>query len=227
MTFRRKINAKTRALASLMVTTGHNSYRKVGKILKISASSVHRCCKEGVEENRREINRRLGRPRIISKRDAAHFIRTFKKLRNTGQNPTVKHVMMESGISRGSYRSYVRVLNTAGYKTLQPRRKGMLSKNDKKLRKLFAKHSLLQYDNSFWRDDVSFYLDAVSFVHKYNPHREATKPKGKIWRKRSEGLECTATGSKDLPGGRRVHVLVAMSYHTGVILAEPYDRMSG
>ena len=142
-TFRRKINAKTRALASLMVTTGHNSCRKGGKILKISASSVHCCCKEVVEENRREINCRLGRQRIISKQDAAHFIRTFKKLRNNGQNPTVKYVMMESSISRGSYISYVHVMNTAGYKTLQQRRKGMLSKNDKKLRKFFAKHSLL------------------------------------------------------------------------------------
>ena len=204
MIFRRKINAKTRALASLMVTTGHNSYRKVGKILKISALLVHCCCKEGVEENRRERNCWLGRPRIISKRDAAHFIRKFKKLQDNGQNQTVKNIMMESGISRGSYRSYVHLMNTAGYKTLQPRRKGMLSKNDKKLRKFFAKHSLLQYDNSFWRDVVSFYLDAVSFVHTYNPHREATKPTGKSWRKRSEGLECTATGSKDLPGGRRV-----------------------
>ena len=64
----------------------------------------------------------------------------------------------------------------------------MLSTNDKKLRKFFAIHSLLQHDNSFWRDDVSFCLDAVSFVHKYNPHREATKPKGKTWRKGSEGL---------------------------------------
>ena len=32
---------------------------------------------------------------------------------------------------------------------------------------------------------------------------------------------------QDLPGGKRVNVLVAMSYHTGVILAEPYYRMSG
>ena len=79
MTFRRKINAKTRALASLMVTAGHNSYRKAGKILKISASSIHRCCKEGVEKNRRNINGILGRPRTISKRDAAYFIRKLKK----------------------------------------------------------------------------------------------------------------------------------------------------
>ena len=54
MTFKRKSNAKTRALASVMVTTGHNSYRKVGKILKISASSVHRSCKEGVEKTEGE-----------------------------------------------------------------------------------------------------------------------------------------------------------------------------
>ena len=188
MTFRRKINAETRALASLMVITGHNSYRKVGKFLKISASSVHRCCKEGVEKNRRKTNGRLGKPRMISKRDAAHFIRTCKKLRDNGQNPTVGHVIMESGISRGSYRSYVRVMNTAEYKTSQPRRKGTLSRNDKMLKKFFAKHSLLQYDNSFWWDDVSFCLDAVSFVHNYNPHREVTKPRGKIGRKRSEGL---------------------------------------
>ena len=119
--------------------------------------------------------------------------------------------MVESGISRGSYRSYVLVMKTAGYKKLQTRRKGMLSRNDKKLRKIFAKRSLLQYDNSFWRDAVSFYLYAVSFVHKYNPHREASNPKGKIWRKPSEGRQYTTTGSKDLPGGRRVHVLVAMS----------------
>ena len=227
MTFRRKINAKTRTLASLMVTTGHNSYKKVGKILKMSASSVHRCCKEGVEKGRRKRNGRLGRPKIISKRDSAHCIRPFEKLQDNGQNPTVKHVMMESSISRGSYRSYVRVMNIAEYETFLPRRKRMLSRNDKKLRKVFAKHSLPQYDNSCWRDDASFYVAAVSFVHKYNPHREATKPIGKIWRRRSEGLECTTTGSKDLPEGKRVGVLVAMSYHTGVILAEPYDRMSG
>ena len=63
-------------------------------------------------------------------------------------------------------------------------------------------------------------------MHKYNPDREATNPKGKIWCKRSEGLECTDTGSIDHPGGSRVHALLALSCHTGVILAEPYDQMS-
>ena len=64
-------------------------------------------------------------------------------------------------------------------------------------------------------------------MHKYNPLREASKPRGKVWRKRSEGLQYTTTGSKDLEGGRRVHFLVALSYHGGVIVAVPYEKMTG
>ena len=168
-----------------------------------------------------------GRPRIILNRDAAQFIRTFRKLRDDGQNPTVKTVMEESGMTRGSYRSFVRVLNTAGYKKLQPRKKGLLSKKDKYMRKVFAKQSLSQFTDDFWRDRVAFYLDAVSFVHKYNQLREASKPRGKVWRKWSEGLQYTTTGSKDLAGGRRVHFLVTIAYHGGVIVAEPYEKMTG
>ena len=142
-----------------------------------------------------------GRPRTILNRDAALFMRTFRKLRDDGQNPTVKTVMVESGMTRGSYRSFVRLLNTAGYKKLPPRKKGLLSKKDKYMRKVFAKQSLSQFTDDFWRDRVAFYLDAVSFVHKYNPLREASKAGGKVWRKRSEGLQYTTTGSKDLAGG--------------------------
>ena len=135
--------------------------------------------------------------------------------------------MVESGMTRGSYRSFVRLSNTAGYKTLQPRKKGLLSKKDKYMRKVFAKQSLSQFTDDFWRDRVAFYLDAVSFVHKYNPLCEASKAGGKIWRKRSEGLQYTTTGSKDLMGGRRVHFLVAIAYHGGVIVAEPHEKLTG
>ena len=43
----------------------------------------------------------------------------------------------------------------------------------------------------------------------------------------SEGLRYTTTGSKDLPGGRRVHLMVAITNNQGVILAEPYEKMTG
>ena len=35
------------------------------------------------------------------------------------------------------------------------------------------------------------------------------------------------TGSKYLPGGRRVHFMVAITNNQGVILAEPYEKMTG
>ena len=53
---------------------------------------------------------------------------------------------------------------------------------------------------------MAFYLDGVSFVHKSNPMKEATSPLARLWRKRNEGLSLTAKGSKDLAGGRRLHL---------------------
>ena len=47
-----------------------------------------------------------------------------------------------------------------------------------------------------------------------------------MWRKRSEGLAVTTKGSKDLAGGKRLHLLVAISYNKGVIVAEPYEKMN-
>ena len=36
----------------------------------------------------------------------------------------------------------------------------------------------------------------------------------------------TGKGSKDLPSGRRVHVMVAIAYKKGVILAKHYVKMN-
>ena len=178
MTFKRKLCRKTGALAYLKVTSEGKSYREVTKSLKISVSSVHRCCKEGMGQKKNVKIGKRGRPRTILNRDAAQFIRTFRKLRDDGKNPTAKPVRVESGMTRGSYRSFVRLLNTSGCKKLQPRKTGLLSKKDKYTRKVFVKQSLSQFFDDFWRDRVVFYLDALSFVHKYNPLREASKTKG-------------------------------------------------
>ena len=53
------------------------------------------------------------------------------------------------------------------------------------------------------------------------------KPKSRIWRKRQEGLQITTKGGKDLAGGRRLHLIVAIAYGRGVTCSEPYERMSG
>lgn len=56
---------------------------------------------------------------------------------------------------------------------------------------------------------------------------QAVAPKGRIWRKKSEGLRMTGKGSKDLAGGKRLPFLVAMAYKKGVVVVEEYQKMSG
>ena len=40
-------------------------------------------------------------------------------------------------------------------------------------------------------------------------------------------MRLTSKGSKDLPGGKRLHFLVAIAFDRGVVLAKEYERMSG
>ena len=36
----------------------------------------------------------------------------------------------------------------------------------------------------------------------------------------------TSKGSKNLPGGRTLHLLVGVSYSAGVVVAEEYEKMN-
>ena len=55
---------------------------------------------------------------------------------------------------------------------------------------------------------------------------DAVKPKSKVWSKKNEGLVVTTKGSEDLAGGKRLHLIVAISYGKGGILAEPHEKMN-
>lgn len=48
-----------------------------------------------------------------------------------------------------------------------------------------------------------------------------------MWQKREEGLTVIGKGCKDLAGGWRLHVLVAIAFEKGVILKVPYEKMTG
>ena len=120
-------------------------------------------------------------------------------------------------------------LNAHGYFYLQARKKGLLKRQDCEKRVAFAKHYKRHYDKKFWTEKVSFYLDGKAFAHKTNPFEQACAPKGRIWRKKSEGfhLGCTSKGCKEGTGGRVLRLMVAISYGKGVIACEPYERMCG
>ena len=85
---------------------------------------------------------------------------------------------------------------------------------------------MLRNPTCYWSKDVSFYLDGVSFVSKLNPLSDAQHAQIEVGRKRSEGLQITTKGSKDLGGGKRLHFMVAIAYGKGVILAEQYVKIN-
>ena len=146
-------------------------------------------------------------------------------------NITVKNVVKESGISlQAAHRqTFSRFLNEKGYGYFVARRKGLVSEKDRKLHLKYArkmKRELVR-NSEFFKDEVVFYLDGVSFVHKQNPLQATIGTKSRVWRKKGEGLKFTAKGSKDLAGGRRLHLTVAIAYGKGVVLKEAYEKMNG
>ena len=153
------------------------------------------------------------------------------ELRANNGHATVRSIVEKSGHSfeMASRRTFSRYLNENGYGYLQARKKGLLSENDRKLRIRFARKMkrVVAQNPQFWTHEVGFCLDAVSFIHKYNPQSGANINRSRVWRQKGEGLKLTTKGSKDLAGGRRLHVLVAIAYKKGVILAVPYENMNG
>ena len=80
-----------------------------------------------------------------------------------------------------------------------------------------------EHGNDFWTEKIAFYLDGVSFAYKRNPLDQARALTGRIYMKKSEGLNqyCTAKGSKV------VKFLVAISYDAGVVVCKEYEHMTG
>lgn len=163
--------------------------------------------------------------------EVSKLIRTLKDMQSRNLNITVKNVIEKSGLSleMASRRTFSRYLSEEGYSYLQARKKGLLSENDRKQRLRFAREMRrkVRENPDFWTNEVAFFLDAVSFVHKYNPQSGASGNRSRVWRRKGEGLKFTSKASKNLAGGRRLHVLVAIAYGKGVIMKVPYENMSG
>ena len=86
---------------------------------------------------------------------------------------------------------------------------------------------ILKHSADFFMQHIAFYLDGISFVHKYNPVNKADKQKTRIWRKKAQGLNVTAKGTKELSGGRRLHLMVVAANGKGVVLWQPYEKLNG
>ena len=85
------------------------------------------------------------------------------------------------------------------------------------------------YTQEIWTKEIAFYLYGTGFTYKRNPLDQVRAPKARVWRKKSEGLApgCIAKGHKEGTGGKVLQLMVAISYNTGVICCEPYEKMNG
>ena len=101
--------------------------------------------------------------------------------------------------------------------------------DDLKKRLDSAKYCKNNYPASFLADHVSFYLDGSGFAYETNPLDQAKAPKGRTWRRKSEGLKLgrTGKGHKEKTAGRVLKLVVAISYDNDVVVCEPYEKMCG
>jgi hypothetical protein len=85
-------------------------------------------------------------------------------------------------------------MEAAGFDYLPARKKGVLTNSDHTKRKAFAqqcKKILSTKPGFFWRN-IAFHLYGVSFVYITQPLSDALAPRGRVWRRKSEGLQLTA-----------------------------------
>lgn len=232
MVFLGKISPEKRAYIAYLSQDKDFKVKDICKKTGISRATVHRIKqdKNCLGKRKKAINKG-GRPRKLSARDERNIIRAVKKLRRTRGNYSTREIMSTSGIdpSEISERTVRRYLNKNGYFSLQSRKKGLLSEADCKRRLKFAREMKRNYSPEVWKDDIAFYLDGVSFTYKRRPKEQALAPRGRVWRKKSEGLArgCTAKGKKEGTGGKLVKVIVAISYNHGVIEVYEYEHLDG
>lgn len=229
MVFRGEISVQQAAKAALYYEESLLTVKEIAKKLQISRSSVYRL--KNRQGNTKKKKLKSGRKKKIGERGMRRVKRSLLKLRETEGNFTIKTIAADfvdhpgTAVSTDTIRRH---LNKSGYRHLVARRKGVITLKDKKERLSFAK-KMRNKTTHYWKQNIAFYLDAVSFVYKTRPYRDARTPKGKVWRRRDEGLahNCTSKGAHVGSGGKVLHIIVAISHDRGVVCCEPYEKMNG
>ena len=226
MATRRRIPEKTKATIKALKATTDLSLDAIAERCGVSTASVHRIVttRDKAPENRRHLS---GRRRKLTPEHEASIVGSISELREREGSFSSRRLMEQTRIRHVSDRTVRRLLNRNGYYFLQTRKKGLMSQTDKEKRVEFATKMQANYPPNVWTDSIAFYLDGVSFVHKTNPMDQARAPKGRVWRKKSEGLAqgCLAKGRKAGTGGKVAKMMVAISHGKGVVICERYEKM--
>eukprot|EP00111_Clytia_hemisphaerica_P007141 TCONS_00020741-protein len=177
--------------------------------------------------DRRKLNK--GRPSLLDERDLRSVKRQISILRNTDGTFSSIRLQAHSTGTKTSNSTFRRYLRRMGYGHRTTRRKGILKQKDLEKRLKFAKKvKRLGLGADFWKEGISFYLDATGFVYKKNPLDQAHTPTAREWRKKTEGLTfgCTTKGQKE--GTTQKKFMVAISYDKGVVMCKEFEfRLNG
>ena len=226
MPSRKRIPEETKATIRALKATKDLTLEEIAQRCKVSRTSVHRLTSaEGrLPEHRRHF---CGRRKKISPEQEALILGSIEELRDQEGSFSSRRLMERTGIRHVSDRTVRRLLNGNGYFFLQARKKGLMSQSDKDMRVTFARKMQADYPLNVWKDSIAFYLDGVSFVYKTNPMDQARAPKGRVWRKKSEGLTqgCLAKGRKVGTRGKVAKFMVAISHGKGVLVCDRYEKM--
>ena len=196
------------------------------KYKQFSKASIYRHAKKLIESS--SVDKRKqnpGPPPKLSERDKRSILRQVEVLRNSVGHFTSRHVRVSAGVEcRVSDETVRRVLRSSGLRYRHARKKGLLTQKDLKVRLAFARKARRKLNPNIWKHGICFYLDGVSFSHKYNPSDQARAPKTMAWRRRNEGLKykCTTKGSHEGTGGKVVHFIAAIAHGKGMVLCEQY-----
>ena len=210
MVVKEKIKAELKAFVRFLQEEGDVPVKHIVDRCGISRASVYRCLKHANQAQKKR--RKHGRPRLIDAPQERKIQRTIARLCEQEGKFSCNRIRAEAGLYNVSLWTINRTLKRMGYAFLEARKKGILLEKYFREHLKFARIVKRTYCNDFFMNDICLYLDRVSFYHKYNPLDDARAPKGKIWRKRKEGLPVTAKGKHVGSGGRVVKMIVAVSY---------------
>jgi hypothetical protein len=193
----------------------------------VPVSTVYRHAKiplERIHIDKRIKSKSSGRPSRMTSRDKRKVIRQIHKFRDLDIDFCADDVQAEADVPEMARSSFRRYLNKWGYHYLTNRRKGILSKSDKKQRLKFARqvkktHGTPERQMDFWKSSINMFADIVGFEYKRNPYEMAVTPKAKSWRRRDESLIVTRKGAKE--GVTSARFLVGISFDKGVTMVKP------
>ena len=107
-------------------------------------------------------------------------------------------------------------------------KKEMLSKNDQRPRMSFA-HKIKNSQQNFGENEIIFYLDGVSFHHKYDPKKEGLHPRCMLWRKPDKRLLAVVGSGIVGNGGSLTEFFLDIAYNREIVLCEqmPNRKITG